>query len=67
MDTKDKRPRGRPAMPETTVVNLRIPKTLLERLDRYLDSEMRWRPTPAVNRATVMRKALEAFIERKGY
>ena len=67
MDTAEKRPRGRPAMPETTVINLRIPRHLLERLDRYIDSEMKWHPTPAVNRATLMREALEAFISEKGY
>ena len=54
-------------MPETTVVNLRIPKTLLERLDRYLDSEMRWKPTPAVNRATVMRDVLAEWLDMKGF
>ena len=66
MDAAEKRPRGRPAIPETTVINLRIPRTLLERLDRYIDSEMRWRPTPAINRATLMRGVLEAFLSDKG-
>ena len=66
MDTAERRPRGRPAMPETTVINLRIPRALLERLDRYIDSEMRWRPTPAINRATLMRDVLEAFLSDKG-
>ena len=67
MGATEKRPRGRPAKPDTTVINLRIPRGLLERLDRYIDSEMRWHPTPAVNRATVMREALEAFVSKKGY
>lgn len=67
MEPLRKRPRGRPSQPDTTVINLRIPRDLLERLDRYLDSEMVWRPTPAVNRATVMREALTAWLKEKGY
>ena len=67
MDTPAKRPRGRPRMPDTTVINLRIPRALLERLDRYIDSELRWSHAGDINRATVTREALEAFISEKGY
>ena len=67
MDTTEKRRHGRPAMPETTVINLRIPRVLLERLDRYIDSEMRWHPTPAINRATVIREMLDRVLEERGY
>ena len=62
MDTPEKRPRGRPRMPETTVVNLRIPRELLARLDRYIDIEARGYKTD-INRATVTREALERLVE----
>jgi hypothetical protein len=65
MDTPDKRPRGRPKGPESTVINLRIPRDLLARLDRYIDSELRWSHDGDINRATVMREALTAWLEGK--
>ena len=67
MNAPTKRPRGRPKGPETTVVNLRVTRDLLQRLDRYVDSELRWSHDSVINRATVMREALEAFIAEKGY
>ena len=67
MDGPTKRLRGRPKGPETTVVNIRVTQDLLQRLDRYVDSELRWSHDSAINRATVMREALEAFIAGKGY
>ena len=48
-------------MPETTVINIRIQKALLERFDRYLDSEARWNRTD-INRATVIRELVETFL-----
>lgn len=65
MTEPEKRPRGRPRMPDTTVVNLRISRALLERLDRYIDSQARGTRTD-INRATVTRTALEMFISEKG-
>ncbi|WP_089933325.1 hypothetical protein [Candidatus Entotheonella palauensis] len=62
-----KRPRGRPKGPETNVVNIRITRDLLERLDRYVDSELIWSHDHTINRATVMREALTAWLEGKGY
>lgn len=67
MEGLEKRPRGRPKGPETTVVNIRIEKALLERLDRYIDSEARWSYESDINRATVSRQAIEAFLAGKGY
>ena len=67
METSEKRPRGRPKGPETTVVNLRIQKSLLDRLDRYIDSEARWSHESDINRATVTREVIEAFLAGKGY
>jgi hypothetical protein len=61
------RPRGRPKGPDSTVINLRIPRDLLERLNRYVDSELVWSHDSAINRATIMREALTAFLEGKGY
>jgi hypothetical protein len=60
------RPRGRPKGPDSTVVNIRIPRDLLERLDRYVDSELRWSHEGDINRATVMREALMHWLEGKG-
>lgn len=67
MNAPETRPRGRPKGPESAVINLRIPRDLLERLNRYVDSEMVWRPPKAVNHATVMREALTAWLEGKGF
>ena len=63
----EKRRVGRPKMPDTTVINLRLSKELLERLARYIDSELRWSHEGDINRATVMREALENFLDEKGY
>lgn len=66
MDAPEKRPKGRPRMPDTTVINLRIARDLLERVDRYIDSEARGYRSD-INRATITRKALESFLSEKGY
>ncbi len=62
-----KRPRGRPPGPPTTVINIRLTRKLLERLDRYIDYELRWTHHGDINRATVTRETLEAFLSQKGY
>lgn len=67
MAAEAKRPRGRPKGPETTVINIRITRDLLDRLDRYVDSELIWSHDSAINRATVMREALAAWLEGKAY
>ena len=67
MDTPEKRPRGRPRMPDATVINIRIRRDLLARLDRYIDSEAHWTRATDINRATVIREALEMFLADKGF
>ncbi|MGH9857713.1 MAG: hypothetical protein ACRD4B_07715 [Acidobacteriota bacterium] len=67
MRSPETRPRGRPKGLESTVINLRIPRDLLARLDRYIDSELRWSREGDINRATVMREALTALLEAKGF
>ena len=66
MEEPTKRGRGRPRMPETTVVNIRIVRDLLERLDRYIDLEARGYRTD-INRASVTREALSEFLASRGY
>ena len=67
MDAPTKRPRGRPKGPETTIINIRVTRDLLQRLDRYVDSELRWSHDRAINRATVMREVLDALLREKGF
>lgn len=62
-----KRPRGRPSGPPSTIVHIRLPLALLERLDRYVDYELRWSHDRDINRATVYREALDAFLRDQGY
>ena len=57
-----KRPVGRPKGPASTVVNVRIPLELLERLDRYVD-RLIWRRGVKANRGMITRRALELFLE----
>ena len=63
----EKRSRGRPPGPPNTVVHIRLPLDLLDRLDRYVDYELRWSHDSDINRATVYREALETFLHAKGY
>lgn len=67
MDAPEKRPRGRPKGAETAIVNLRIPVDLLARLDRYIDRLTVRTEDTGINRATVMREALTALLEAKGF
>jgi hypothetical protein len=66
MTAPNKRPVGRPQGAPTTIINLRIPLDLLERLDRYVDFEEQ-RRRGSVNRAIVMREALTAWLQTKGF
>ena len=59
-----KRPVGRPKGEETTVINVRVPVSLLQRLDRYVD-RMESKTGVSVNRGMVMRNALKAFLKSK--
>ena len=62
-----KRPRGRPPGPPSTVINIRLTQALLERLDRYIDYELRWSHESDINRTTIAREAIEVFLDAKGY
>lgn len=57
-----KKPVGRPKGPESTIVNVRIPLDLLERLDRYLD-RLEVRRGIKANRGMITRQALAFFLE----
>ena len=67
MDALEKRPRGRPKGANTTIVNLRMPVDLLKRLDRYIDYLASGTGDTGINRATIMREALTALLEEKGF
>lgn len=62
-----KRPVGRPPQEPSTVINLRIPDSLLERLNRYIDSEVRWASGKGTNRSTLMRDLLQNFLDQEGF
>ncbi len=66
MDQPEKRPRGRPQMPDSIVIHTRIDNDLLERLARYIDREASFGRTE-LNRAYVLRMLLDEFLEREGY
>ena len=53
---------GRPKGPPSTVLNLRIPLDLLERLDRYLD-DLEVQTGLKANRGMIARRALDLFLE----
>jgi len=56
---------GRPKGEDSVVVNVRVPVSLLARLNRYVD-RMELRTGVSVNRGMVMRNALKAFLEDRG-
>lgn len=58
-------PIGRPKGEATTVVNVRIPMSLVHRLDRYLD-KLETETGLATNRGALIRHALKVFLESKG-
>jgi len=60
----EKKTVGRKKGEASLVVNVRVPLSLLDRLDRYVD-RMEVRTGESVNRGMVMRNALEAFLEGK--
>ena len=57
-----KKPVGRPKGPESTIVNVRIPREVLERLDRYVD-RLIFRRGFKANRGVIIRHALERLLE----
>jgi hypothetical protein len=63
---KKKRPPGRPRGEESAIVNIRVPLSLLARLDRYVD-HLEVTTGLSTNRGSLMRNALRAFLDAKGY
>ena len=62
---QSRRPRGRPKGEPSIVINVRLPISLLERFNRYLDRrELTSREI--VNRSIVIRELLEDMLEREG-
>ena len=59
-----KRQVGRPKGEEATVVNVRIPVSLVERLDRYMD-KVETDTGLTTNRGAILRHALKVFLESK--
>ena len=59
-----KRQVGRPTGEAATVVNVRIPLSLVERLDRYLD-KVETATGLTTNRGAILRHALKVFLESK--
>ncbi len=53
---------GRPPGAPSTIINLRIPLDLLDRLDRYLD-QLEGHTGLKANRGMIARRALELFLE----
>ena len=60
-----KRPVGRPRGEASIVINVRLPVSLLERFNRYLDKREQgtWE---VINRGMVIRELLEEMLEREG-
>jgi hypothetical protein len=63
---KKKRSPGRPKSEASTIVNVRVPLSLLARLDRYLD-HLEVTTGLSTNRGSLMRNALRAFLDTQGY
>jgi hypothetical protein len=60
-DDAPKNPVGRPRGVPSTIVNVRLPLTLVARLDRYLD-RLEVQTGRKVNRGMITRRALELFL-----
>jgi hypothetical protein len=56
-----KPPVGRPKGEPSTIVNVRLPLTLVAQLDRYLD-QLEWQTGLKANRGMIARRALELFL-----
>ena len=56
-----KRPVGRPNGEPSTIVNVRLPLTLLAQRDRYLD-QLAWQTGLKANRGMIARRALALFL-----
>ena len=56
-----KKPAGRPKGEPSTIVNVRLPLTLVAELDRYLD-QLESQTGLKANRGMIARRALELFL-----
>jgi hypothetical protein len=56
---------GRPKGEDSTVVNVRLPVSLVQRLDRYLD-KLETETGLSTHRGMILRHALKIFLEAKG-
>ena len=56
---------GQPQGADSTVVNLRLPVSLLQRLDRYLD-KLETETGLHTNRGLALRHVLKVFLKAKG-
>jgi hypothetical protein len=56
-----KKPAGRPKGEPSTIVNVRLPLTLVAELDRYLD-RLEGQTGLKANRGMIARRALELFL-----
>ena len=56
---------GRPKGEASTVVNVRLPVSLVQRLDRYLD-KLATETGLSTHRGMLLRHALKVFLEAKG-
>jgi hypothetical protein len=56
-----KKPVGRPKSAPSTIVNVRLPLTLVAALDRYLD-QLEQQTGLKANRGMIARRALELFL-----
>jgi hypothetical protein len=56
---------GRPKGEDSTVVNVRLPVALVQRLDRYLD-QLETETGLSTHRGMILRHALKIFLEAKG-
>ena len=59
-----KRRVGRPKGEAAVVVNVRIPVSLVQRLDRYMD-KLETETGLVTNRGAILRHALKVFLESK--
>src|SRR5437867_11504975 len=64
-NTTAKKPVGRPQGAPSTIVNVRLPLTLVAQLDRYLDRLERQTGLKA-NRGMIARRALALFLASHG-
>lgn len=62
MDSAKKRV-GRPKVEPSVVLNIRVPVSLIDQLDRYLD-KLETQTGLKANRGMIARRALQEFLER---